>query len=270
MEKFKLSFDLKEANEFCKQYLRHELCYFTHVLAEVLMETVFGPPIMGESISSIKNELKQIDKIRNIASPPLQDSLEEQLKFREDLLNQYLGFCVGNPRRHSDKRYKIASVWALAIKRQDGTSWDNIVRLLKWHYKHLEPSDYCHEIWTREPLKKAREDFKKQCSPYIENNKNILVSSMMVFFPNFARYKNIFSLQSVEFQQNCIRVGMTRKGFPGRIQQLTMESSGETKDYSYEFLDFSQKNKKPNIIFPNGDSLFPSLPEVENVREKDE
>ena len=250
--------------------MRHELCYFTHVLAEVLMETVFGPPIMGESISSIKKELKQIDKIRNMASSSLRDSLEENLIFKEDLLNQYLGFCVGNPRRHSDKRYKTASVWALAIKRQDGTSWDNIVRLLKWHYKHLEPSDYRSEIWTREPINKAREDFKKQCSPYIENNKKILVSSMMVFFPNFARYENNFTFQSVEFQQNSIIVGMTHKNYPGKIRQLTMETSGETKNYSSEVLDFSPENKKPNIIFPNGDSLFPSLPEVEDTREKKE
>lgn len=198
--KIELSWEINKLDRFLKKHFRHSLSSYAHVLAELLIESFWGPPLFGMTKTSINDELVYINKIFKdlmdnlilyCEKYPVYEDYEEyktkrekgnfifknyellpflkNLESRENLLNNRRNsFQEVTKGRPLEKKIKTASIWAPAMHFNGKPSWPNITRLLKWFYERLRNTKYGAEIYVSNKLGKESKKIKKQCKHIIE------------------------------------------------------------------------------------------------------
>jgi len=285
--KIDTSWEPEELNAF----LGNKLLDYAKSLALVLMEAFWGYPYFGMKKSSIDSELKHIDKTREELMNRLRYHADEYqiferyedmknkkekddyiisefglgsffrtLNVREKWLKQYLNSPSANIEGQPiKKKYKIALIWILKIRKQFGASyeipWANVIRLLKWFYERLKNTSYGSDLWTRKDIRKASKSFKERCFPIISNPDNwALIEREGIFIPGYRSTPYRLIPYSIDFNKKGIAIA---EKFNKHLGMHIVEFREKKKYYLMNVSKLPPRKKMPFIIFPNRDTLYP-------------
>lgn len=294
-------------------FLQHPLLSYAHVVAEVLMEPSGGYPIFEMKESKIDNQLKYIKKMKEKCLYQLHDysikyspfkgydelkNEEERGKFlvekfklmphfeslapRDEELELYNKISYKKTRgRKINKKYKIASIWALMLRYTErivwpdiirfyseksstwqirvrssleeeivsSVDWPNVVELLDWFHDKLQSTIYGKELKLPYDIKtyEGRVKYlKRRCSLIIKKDVKDAISNFRVFIPEGLPVEIRFIPYSIKFNKKSIEIS-------GRKEKIFFTRKVDfIKDKKFSF-DHSIPEQLPSITFPNGE-----------------
>lgn len=294
-------------------FLHYSLLNYAHVLAEVLMESPGGYPIFEMKESKIDNKLKYMKKMKEKYLYQLHDysmkyspvkgydelkNEEERGKFlvekfkltphfefltpREEELELYNKISYKKTSgRKIDKKYKIASIWGLMMRRRkrivwpdvirvyieksstwetrimsslwkkivSSVDWPNVVGLLDWFHHKLRNTTYGGELNLPYKIKiyEGRVKYlKRRCSLIIKKDVKDAISNFRVFIPEGLPVEIRFIPYSIKFNNKSIEIS----GIKEKIVFTRKVDFMRDKKLSF---DYSIPEQLPSITFPNGE-----------------
>ena len=268
-------------------FLGNQLLNYTHVIAEVLMESFWGYPIYGMKKSSIQSELEYnkkmhkelIDNLRyysykfpifpeyeEIKTKKEKDdflidksgakSYLEFLEQRREELEEYLNNSSSKKTkgRPIEKKNKIASIFASKMISHKRPDWPNIVRLLRWFYVRLQDTLYGSELKIGDKIRKEKKLFIRQCSSIIKKDIKKNIARREIFFPQLLRNETTLFPQSIKFSKDSIE---TSRIYREKLITYKVKFSGKKRYFSSHVSKLPTIEKiRSSITFPNGDTFF--------------
>lgn len=268
-------------------FLGGNLLIYSHVLAEVFMETFWGFPFKGKVKRTIKDELDSITKIKEDVlflfrkytreydfSPEYQKLNSEQkrspyikkkfsldfsvLDQREKEIREYISIFPPKKTRGAPvkKRHNIAAIWAIPMGYKKDIYWPTIATLLEWFSQRLSNTAYGNELKLSYKINNKGKYLRRRCSRILTKEFSNAVVYFRFFFPCKSPFDNPFYAYSIDFNKDNINIsGIYKNIF---ITRKVIFSRGK-KFYS---TDYSVPKERPHITFPEETYDVPASSEL--------